>query len=54
MSTEVCFTEPHYDAYPAILVRFSAIDLDLLAVVVTDAWRLRAPKRLLRVIVPRT
>jgi hypothetical protein len=44
---EVFFTEPHYDGYPAILVRLPAIDLDLLGVVVTDAWRCRAPGRLL-------
>jgi hypothetical protein len=47
MNPEVFFTEPHYDGYPAILVRLPAIDLDLLRVVLTDAWRLRAPKRLL-------
>ena len=41
----VFFTEPHYDGYPAVLVRLPAIDLDLLGVVLTDAWRLRAPKR---------
>lgn len=47
MNPDVFFTEPHYDGYPAILVRLSAIDLDLLGVVLTDAWRCRAPKRLL-------
>jgi hypothetical protein len=41
------FTEPHYDGYPAILVRLSAIDLQLLRKVLTDAWRCRAPRRLL-------
>ena len=44
---DVFFTEPHYDGYPAVLVRLPAIDLDLLRVVVTDAWRCRAPRRLL-------
>ncbi len=47
MDPQVFFTERHYDGYPAILVRLPAIDLDLLQVVVTDAWRCRAPKRLL-------
>jgi len=47
MSPDVFFTEPHYDGYPAILVRLPAIDLDLLGVILGDAWRLRAPKRLL-------
>ena len=40
-------TEPHYDGYPAILVRLPRIDLDLLNRVMTDAWRLCAPKRFL-------
>jgi hypothetical protein len=43
----VFFTEPHYDGYPAILVRLPAIDLGLLGVILADAWRSRAPKRLL-------
>jgi len=47
MNPAAFFTEPHYDGYPAILVRLPAIDVDLLGVVVTDAWRCRAPKRLL-------
>jgi len=47
MDPDVFFTEPHYDGYPAILVRLPAIDLGLLGVIVTDAWRSRAPKRLL-------
>ena len=47
MNPEVFFTEPHYDGYPAILVRLPNIDLDLLELVVTDAWRCRAPRRLL-------
>lgn len=46
MNADVFFTEPHYDGYPAILVRLPAIDLDLLGVILGDAWRLRAPKRL--------
>lgn len=44
----VFFTEPHYDGFPAVLVRLPAIDLDMLTRVITDAWRIRAPKRLLR------
>ena len=47
MDPAVFFTEPHYDGYPAVLVRLPAIDPDLLQVVVSDAWRCRAPKRLL-------
>ena len=42
----VFFTEPHYNGYPAVLVRLPAISLDLLEKVLTDAWRCRAPKEL--------
>lgn len=41
------FITPHYDGYPAVLVRLSSIDLDELTEFVTDSWRLCAPKRLL-------
>jgi hypothetical protein len=41
------FTEPHYDGYPAVLVRLAAIDPDALADLITDAWRTKAPKVLL-------
>lgn len=43
---KVFFTEPHYDGYPAVLVRLAAIDADLLETLLNDAWRSRAPKRL--------
>ena len=48
MDPRVFFTEPHYDGYPAVMVRLSAVDLDLLGVVITNAWRYRAPKRLVK------
>ena len=41
------FTEPHYDGYPAVLVRLDAIDEDELTELLTDAWRAAAPRRLL-------
>jgi hypothetical protein len=41
------FITPHYDGYPAILVRLDKIDLDELTELVTEAWRLAAPRRLL-------
>jgi hypothetical protein len=52
MDPAVFFTEPHYDGYPAILVRLPAIDPDLLRVVLTEAWRCRAPRRLLATVPP--
>jgi hypothetical protein len=42
----VFFTTPHFDGYPAILVRLDAIGLDELREVVVEAWLVRAPKRL--------
>jgi hypothetical protein len=44
----VFFTEPHYDGFPAVLVRLPAIDLDLLREALIGAWRCQAPKRLIR------
>jgi hypothetical protein len=48
MDPAVFFTEPHYNGFPAILVRLAAIDLDMLAKMLTDGWRIQAPKRLVR------
>jgi hypothetical protein len=42
----VFFTTPHFDGYPAILVRLDAIAADDLEEVVVEAWLARAPKRL--------
>ena len=46
MAPAVFFTEPHFDGYPAIQVRLAAVDDALLEKLITDSWRLRAPKRL--------
>jgi hypothetical protein len=43
---EKFFTEPHYNGFPAILVRLDAISADELAEVITDAWRCQAPRSL--------
>jgi hypothetical protein len=43
---EVFFTTPHFDGYPAVLVRLERIALDDLEEIVTEAWLVRAPKRL--------
>jgi hypothetical protein len=43
---EKFFTEPHYNGFPAILVRLSAIDADELTELITDAWRCQAPRAL--------
>ena len=44
---DVCFTEPHYDGYPAVLVRLEPIDLARLERILVAGWRARAPRRLL-------
>ncbi len=43
---EKFFTEPHYNHYPAILVRLPAIDVEELTEMITDAWRCLAPENL--------
>ena len=42
----VFFTTPHFDGYPAILIRLEQIAIDELEELVIDAWLARAPKRL--------
>ncbi len=42
----VFFTTPHFDGYPAILVRLDRIALDDLDEVIVEGWLARAPKRL--------
>ena len=42
----VFLTTPHFDGYPAVLVKLDEIELDLLEEVIVEAWLCRAPKRL--------
>ncbi len=42
------FTEPHYDGYPAVLIRLPAVQADELRELITDAWRCQAPQSLVR------
>jgi hypothetical protein len=42
----VYFTTPHFDGYPAILVRLEEIAVDELEELLAEAWLARAPKRL--------
>jgi len=44
---DVFFTTPHYDGYPAVLVRLESADPVELAELIEEAWRIRAPKRLI-------
>jgi hypothetical protein len=41
--TDVFFTEPHYDGYPAVLVRLSKVRVPQLRLLIESAWRCVAP-----------
>jgi hypothetical protein len=43
---DVFFTTPHFDGYPAVLVRLERITVEDLEEVIVEAWLARAPKRL--------
>jgi hypothetical protein len=45
---EIFFETPHYEGWGYVLVRLETIPEDELAEVVEDAWRLAAPKRLVK------
>lgn len=40
------FTEPHYNGFPAILVRLANVTVGELRPLITEAWRAMAPKEL--------
>jgi hypothetical protein len=48
MDPEVFFTEPHYDGFPAVLVRLPRIQLPLLDEVLRQGWRIRADATTIR------
>ena len=43
---DVFFTTPHFDGYPAVLVRLEQITAEDLEEVIVEAWLARAPKRI--------
>jgi hypothetical protein len=43
---EVFFTTPGYDGWPLVMLRLAEVDVNRLAELVTDAWRMRAPETL--------
>jgi hypothetical protein len=51
---DVFFTTPHFDGYPAVLVRLERISVEDLEEVVVEAWLARAPKRLAQEYVDRS
>lgn len=42
------FTTPHYDGQAIVLVRLHAVDADEATELITESWRLRAPKSLVQ------
>lgn len=44
--SDVYFTTPHFDGYPAVLVQLNRIPVDELEELIVEAWLARAPKRL--------
>jgi hypothetical protein len=46
--SQTFFVTPHYQDYPGVIVRLSTVKPDQLRELLTDAWRLVAPKRLVR------
>jgi len=46
--TRKFFTEPHYDGYPAVLVRLKEVTVADLRVLLEEGWRCQAPKELLK------
>jgi hypothetical protein len=50
----VYFTTPHFDGYPAILVRLDKIAAEDLNEVVVEAWLCRAPARLAKAYVDKS
>jgi hypothetical protein len=48
LDPERFFTEPHYDGYPAVLVRLAAVSEDELADLLESAWRCQAPRALVK------
>lgn len=45
---DVFFSTPHYDGYPYVLVHLDKVDPDELAELIEEAWRIKAPKRVVR------
>ena len=45
---DVYFTTPHFDGYPAVLVKLAKIDEVGLRELIVEAWLTQAPKRLVQ------
>lgn len=52
--SETFFTTPHHDGHAIVLVRLDTVDVDEAEELITESWRLRAPKSLVKAWTPRT
>jgi hypothetical protein len=43
---DIFFTTSSYDGWPLVMVRLDEVDVERLAELVTDAWRMRAPEEI--------
>jgi hypothetical protein len=43
---ELFFTTPGYDGWPLVMLRLAQVDIERLGELLTDAWRMRAPRTL--------
>lgn len=48
LDSEKFFTEPHYNGYPAVLVRLDAIDPNEIEDLIVEAWRTQATSEMLK------
>jgi hypothetical protein len=48
MDTRKFFTEPHYNGFPAILVRLAEVEESELEELIAAAWRCQAPRALVK------
>jgi hypothetical protein len=46
--SELFLTTSHFEHYPCVLARLDRLDRERLAELVEDAWRARAPRRMVR------
>ena len=45
---KVYFTTPHFDGYPAVLIRLAEIEVPDLVELITEAWMTQAPRKLVQ------
>lgn len=45
---ETFFTTDHYDGHPIVLIDLAAVDVDVADELITESWRPRAPRALVK------